>query len=624
MICKNCNSEMPEGGAFCPVCGQKAEAEGTGFSEDKSMEPAEDKVAESEEKSYFDFDADGQKMDEKPPKKGKGKVIGIVAAAVLVLLIGIGVTVHAQFANFFKKNFSSAAEYYQYVEKENRDAVTETFSNQYKAFYDSLCADEWKKNVSYKLELGQTLKTMMSMTGADFSALNDAGIVVSTKKSGDISQSQIRGCINGQDLITMNLYVDVAKNEGYMQVPEFSSKYLDLSKELETLKNSNLTSGNMFLMGGTSYLPEPKNISSLLTTYSDIAIDKMDSVEKSSGELEAGEVKGNYTKFTVTCKGKKIYNMFMDMLNTMKNDQNMKAIADKFGDGAYDSFSASVQKEIEDFKSQESQVTDEQLEMLMDVYVSDDGKIVGRVINLCSKDDETHKGETLKMTFVKPENGSEVGTELSFAYNDVTYVSIIGKGIRKDGKISGEYKLSLDESINPSEENIISTKDLVTIKVADLEEDKLKEGYLNGSVTLSSSGTTFSSYSLQFDLKGDKENKNNSVSVICGGDKLVTFTLLSDQKDVPEIKKPGEGDELCDISDNAAMEEYIKEVNPENILGSIKEKCGVDLEAYAKAIESLMEGVSPVLPYGGYSYDGLEDDLDDLDLDDLDPDDYSL
>lgn len=614
MICKNCNSEVPEGESFCPVCGQKVDSEMSEVPEEKGTEEAGDKA-------YYEFEDAGQEADVKPPEKRKRKkTAGIVAAAVLVLLIGIGVTAHAQIANFIKRNFSSTAEYYQYVEKENRDAVTETFSNRYKAFYDSLCADEWKKNVSYKLELGQTLKTMLSMTGADFSALNDAGIVVSTKKSGDISQGQIRGCINGQDVITMNLYVDVANSEGYVQVPEFSSKYLDFSKEMETLKNSNLTSGNMFLMGGTSYLPEPKNISGLMATYSDIAIDKMDSVEKSSGELEAGEVKGNYTKFTVTCKGKELFAVLKDMMNNMKDDPNIKAMADKFGEGAYDSFSKSLQEGIDDLNSQEGEVTDEDLQMVMDVYVDGDGKIAGRVINLKSKD-----GETFKMTFIQPENGSEVGTELSFAYNDVTYVSIIGKGIRKDRKISGEYKVSLDESINPSKENIVSTKDLVTIKVTDLEEDKLEEGYLNGSITLSSSGTTFSSYSLQFDVKEDKENKNNSVSVICGGDKLVTFTLLSDQKDVPEIKKPGEGDELCDISDNAAMEEYIKEVNPENILGSIKEKCGVDLEAYAKMIESLMGGIIPE-PYAGYK-DAADLDDEDLygdDLDDLDLDDYNM
>ncbi len=612
MICKNCNSEVPEGESFCPVCGQKVEPEMSGVPEEKGTE-------ETEDKAYFEFEDAGQEADVKPPEKSKRKkTAGIVAAAVLVLLIGIGVTAHAQIANFIKMNFGSTAEYYQYVETKNRDAGAEIFSNQYKAYYDSLCGDEWKENATYKLELGQTLKTMLSMTGTDFSALNDAGLVVSRKRSGGISQSRIRGCINGQDVITLNMYVDMANSEGYAQIPEISSKYVDFSESLKLLKNSNLGGGNVFLYGGMSYLPEPEKMRNLLITYSDIVIRNMDSVEKSSGELEAGEVKGNYTKFTVTCKGKEFYNMLLDMMNTMKDDQNIKAIADKYGEGAYETFSEFLKESIDALKSEEGKVTDEDLQMVMDVYVDGDGKIVGRVIDLKSKD-----GETITLTFIQPENGSEIGTELSFALNGVTYVSLAGKGIRKDGKISGEYKVSLDESINPSKENIVSTKDLVTIKVTDLDEDKLAEGYMNGSITLSSSGTTFSSYSLQFDVKGDKENKNSSISVLCGGDKLVTLTVLSDQKDVPEIKKPGEGDELCDASDDDAMEAYNKEADPEKIVAGIKEKCGVDLSAYIKLIESLMDQ-NTFDPYAEREYDLKENDLEDFYTEDVDPEDYGL
>lgn len=577
--------------------------------------PEEKGTEETEDKAYFEFEDAGQEADVKPPEKSKRKkTAGIVAAAVLVLLIGIGVTAHAQIANFIKMNFGSTAEYYQYVETKNRDAGAEIFSNQYKAYYDSLCGDEWKENATYKLELGQTLKTMLSMTGTDFSALNDAGLVVSRKRSGGISQSRIRGCINGQDVITLNMYVDMANSEGYAQIPEISSKYVDFSESLKLLKNSNLGGGNVFLYGGMSYLPEPEKMRNLLITYSDIAIRNMDSVEKSSGELEAGEVKGNYTKFTVTCKGKEFYNMLLDMMNTMKDDQNIKAIADKYGEGAYETFSEFLKESIDALKSEEGKVTDEDLQMVMDVYVDGDGKIVGRVIDLKSKD-----GETITLTFIQPENGSEIGTELSFALNGVTYVSVIGKGICNGGKISGEYKVSLDESINPSEENIVSTKDLVTIKVTDVDEDMLAQGYMNGSITLSSSGTTFSSYSLQFDSKGDKENENSSISVLCGGDKLATLTVLSDQKDVPEIKKPGEGDEFCDASDDDAMEAYNKEADPEKILAGIKEKCGVDLSAYIKLIESFIEQ-NTIDPYA--EYDLKENDLEDFYTEDVDPEDY--
>ena len=89
MICKNCNSEVPEGETFCPVCGQKAEPGMSEVPEEKGTEEAGDKA-------YYEFEDAGQEADVKLPGKSKRrKTAGIVAAAVLVLLIGIGVTAHA-------------------------------------------------------------------------------------------------------------------------------------------------------------------------------------------------------------------------------------------------------------------------------------------------------------------------------------------------------------------------------------------------------------------------------------------------------------------------------------------------------------------------------------------------
>ena len=67
------------------------------------------------------------------------------------------------------------------------------------------------------------------------------------------------------------------------------------------------------------------------------------------------------------------------------------------------------------------------------------------------------------------------------------------------------------------------------------------------------------------------------------------------------------------------MEAYNKEADPEKILAGIKEKCGVDLSAYIKLIESFIEQ-NTIDPYA--EYDLKENDLEDFYTEDVDPEDY--
>lgn len=69
------------------------------------------------------------------------------------------------------------------------------------------------------------------------------------------------------------------------------------------------------------------------------------------------------------------------------------------------------------------------------------------------------------------------------------------------------------------------------------------------------------------------------------------------------------------------MEAYNKEADPEKFLESIKEKCGVDLSAYIKLIESIIEQ-NTIDPYAEREYDLEENDLEDFDTEDVDLEDY--
>lgn len=590
MNCKNCNSEIPE-----------------------ALEPES-----STEDTFVNFAPEGNAEQAEPgiPKKrNRKKIAAIVAAVVLVAAIGIGVGAHAQISNFIRKSFSDPVSYYQYVEKKNRDKGENLLLNSYGKLRDSVNASYATMNISYKLELGQTVKTLLSMSGIDFSNLENVEITAKGKKDENVLSDQVTALINGQSILSLNAYVDYENQEAYVQVPEMSQKYIDFSKKMKEVNSDpgDRVGWEIFTMQDMEkYFPETEKIKTLFRTYTDLFIDRMDSVEKGTAEIEASGVRAAYTDLKVTCKGKKVYDIFIEFLSTLKEDTTMKEIAENMGADIYKQYTEKITSALEDLKSQEAEASDEDIETVMHVYVDGSGDIAGRSITFTTKDEEN---SPFTITCLEPQKGSDVGTEISVSDSHKTYFKLSGKGTRKGGKLSGEYTLStsLVDEEGKRYGMFRSPDEVLTIKVSELDEHTLEDGYLNGSFTIGTNALAgATSYEWKIDSKEDKKSATQTLALVCGGDTLVTLTATSTEGgNVPEVKKPDEGSELCDASDDKAMEAYMSEWDAEKFVALIKEKCGVDFSSYLSL-------------YNDYSLDDEDDyyDDDDWDDDEFDDDDY--
>lgn len=108
MICRSCGNELKEGAAFCGKCGKPTESS---FSQDETLaandmdatvvasDLSEDRTVMADNADFASAENNAYDPDKtmaatnyassKPPKKGKGKLIGICVAVVLVAVIAV-------------------------------------------------------------------------------------------------------------------------------------------------------------------------------------------------------------------------------------------------------------------------------------------------------------------------------------------------------------------------------------------------------------------------------------------------------------------------------------------------------------------------------------------------------
>ncbi len=522
------------------------------------------------------------------PKKNGKKIAAIVAAIIVVALVAVGATAHAQIANFVKRTFSSPESYYNYVEKKNLKTGRKNLVENYKKYEETVNGKDSSKSANYKLELGSSAKTMLSMIGIDFSAFESAEISTVAQVKDKTTTNQTKILLNGNDAVTANVYADMDAKEYYLQIPELSDAYLNLSSMFQSSENNETAKIQDIMFSIGEYIPTSEQMESLYTTYTNLVVDKLTKVEKSTDTLEADGVSQKCTVLKVTITGKEFYDIAKNLLDTLKKDKDLKNIIEKIdkkaeGANIYENFQSALDELAADLESDKDTMESSEGNIVMDVFVNNSGDIVGRMITFTSAD-----GESFNIVSHTPESGSKFGYEMSVTFDGTTYFTITGNGTRKGGKMSGEFSVSLDESLNPSTAVITSMQDIVTIKVDGLDEDKLEDGYLNGTITLQCNAiAAMSTYALEIKASADKKQSTFAMSVLCADDNLATISMEIKDAKAPSIEKPKDDDTVYDITSDSDMETFANSVDLEAFLQDIQTKSGIDFSSYLDMIKSL-------------------------------------
>lgn len=499
------------------------------------------------------------------------KVIGIVGILVTTMLvIGIAGAANARkIANVVKEKTSSPEEYYRYVEEKNRDAALKEMDTSYTSYRDTVTKQEnQQQKVTCQIELGDTLKALASGYG-----IESASIVTNGKSEESVLTNHTILQINGKDAATINTYMDYSAQEGYIQIPELSSSYLSLSSTLQEAEGI-IPSSNLYMMSNDAgkYLPESKQLQTFVTTYSDIIMKNLDKVERSEETLTAGDVSAEYTKLAVTCDEAGVQKITKEVLEKLKDDQIVKEYIENIDQNAYTSFQKSITDSLADLET----VSTGNGKLEMNVYVDGDAKIIGRTVSV-----DTGDGENFGFKVLQPSKDDKTGYLLQFSADGMDYLTLTGNMEEKSGKLSGDFTLSMDESLNPGDGSVLSMTDLVKISVSDLDQKALeKDGTLKGSMEISSEQVTaVAGYKLRIDMDNTKDQFNNKIVVLVGSDEFATIQITSEEGEDPGVTRPEDGANIYDMSNEIELATYTSEMNWISFLSDLKTNCGVDLTA---------------------------------------------
>lgn len=521
-------------------------------------------------------------MNEMRKANGRGKMLVLGAVIAVIAVAGVASAMNAaKISNSIRKTFSSPAEYYQYVEQKNRDVLLEYSENIYSSAREDLTTQKESRKVTYTMELGDTLKALMGNNN-----LKTMSLISTNKQDGEVTTGKMQLQLNDQDALSCNVYLDSANAESYIQIPELTESYLDMTSTMQEAKEEiDLNKSLKVFTEFDKYLPEAADVTKLLTKYSDISIEHVgekhkDTVKQTNNAvLSAGDIEKKYTRLDVDCDEECNYEIGRKMLETMKDDTLIKQMIEKVDSSAYQEFQNRVEEALAELEDSTSEADEGQMQI--QVFVDSEANIAGRTISL-KTEEETY---TIEQKLLR--DGSDFAYALSVTIDDVTYLNVNGNGSIEHGILSGDFSISLDDSLNEDTSGVIfSMEDLLQISVKKLDLNTLRQkGILKGEFTLSSEQIPkLSGYTLRVKMDGLKDKRKNELSVMVGTDKFATLTMQEEKGEDPGVVKPDASAVKYDFADELELSLYVSEIDLQSFLTDLRTRTSVDLTPFLDEI----------------------------------------
>ena len=388
--------------------------------------------------------------------------------------------------------------------------------------------------------------------------------------------------LNDTKLCDLNFYMDLANMVEYIQIPELSDGYISAPIEGTVTTSEGVAENSQEIMSTymnalsdlSSALPDSDTLGTLLDRYGNIIIDNIEDGSSVEESVSVDGISEDCTVYEGTVSEKAVTAMAEGILTAAKDDAEIKGLFEQWagasdGEDQYQQFEDAVADALDSVGSADGEVSEDPV-FSSKVWVNADNKIVGREFAVIDGAETTPV-----FTWKAPSDGDTSALLLEITAEDSS-LTLTGSGTTSDGLLNGDYIFAIDGT------------EAADINVENLETKPEKAGYYNGTLNVTfpvaeadaantdgeseAASNPLAGFGIVINLKSDASTDSSSMglTVTTSGAPIATLTIsggYGDGVDIPDLTSL---DKTYDGSDDAAMTEYVANINWDTFLANIK------------------------------------------------------
>ena len=388
--------------------------------------------------------------------------------------------------------------------------------------------------------------------------------------------------LNDTKLCDLNFYMDLANMVEYIQIPELSDGYISAPIEGTVTTSEGVAENSQEIMSTymnalsdlSSALPDSETLGTLLDRYGNIIIDHIEEGSSVEESVSVDGISEDCTAYEGTVSEKAVTAMAEGILTAAKDDAEIKGLFEQWagasnGEDQYQQFEDAVADMLDSIGSADGEVSEDPV-FSSKVWVNADNKIVGREFAVIDGAETTPV-----FTWKAPSDGDTSALLLEITAEDSS-LTLTGSGTTSDGLLNGDYIFAIDGT------------EAADINVENLETKPEKAGYYNGTLNVTfpvaeadaantdgeseAASNPLAGFGIVINLKSDASTDSSSIglTVTTSGAPIATLTIsggYGDGVDIPDLTSL---DKTYDGSDDAAMTEYVANINWDTFLANIK------------------------------------------------------
>ena len=388
--------------------------------------------------------------------------------------------------------------------------------------------------------------------------------------------------LNDTKLCDLNFYMDLANMVEYIQIPELSDGYISAPIEGTVTTSEGVAENSQEIMSTymnalsdlSSALPDSETLGTLLDRYGNIIIDHIEEGSSVEESVSVDGISEDCTAYEGTVSEKAVTAMAEGILAAAKDDAEIKGLFEQWagasnGEDQYQQFEDAVADALDSIGSADGEVSEDPV-FSSKVWVNGDNKIVGREFAVIDGAETTPV-----FTWKAPSDGDTSALLLEITAEDSS-ITLTGSGTTSDGLLNGDYIFAMDGT------------ETADINVENLETKPEKAGYYNGTLNVTfpaaeadatttdeeseAASNPLAGFGMVINLESDASTDSGSIglTVTTSGAPIATLTIsggYGDGVDIPDLTSL---DKTYDGSDDAAMTEYVANINWDTFLANIK------------------------------------------------------